>query len=278
VTVAPNDQVREPRVVGDGGNGARPALRVAFMGKGGAGKSALAGTFARTLARHGHPVLAIDSDPMPGLAFSLGLEVDDAPIPDEAIEEKVPDQPGPRYRLREGLTAAEAIERYAAVAPDGVRFLQFGKLRGDVRTLVRSQFAFRQITRELPDGRWFVVGDLPGGTRQAFMGWGGYADTVLVVVEATAKSMLSARRLARLSLTEDGPTRIVAVANRVQDPSDADVVARRTGLEVVAAVPLDEALAEAERKGRAPIDEAPDCPAVREVESLVKSLTKERQA
>ncbi|HEX2062904.1 MAG TPA: ArsA-related P-loop ATPase, partial [Acidimicrobiales bacterium] len=222
MTTIRSDQVGETQVVTDERNGARSVLRVAFMGKGGAGKSALAGTFARALARHGHPVLAIDSDPMPGLAFSLGLEVDDAPIPDEAIEEKAPDQPGPRYRLREGLTAAEAIERYAVVAPDGVRFLQFGKLRTDVRSLVRSQFAFRQITRELPADRWSVVGDLPGGTRQAFMGWGGYADTVLVVVEATAKSMLSARRLARLSLTEDGPRRILAVANRVQDPSDAD--------------------------------------------------------
>ena len=52
-------------------------MRVAFVGKGGAGKSAIAGTFARTLARQGDPVLAIDSDPLPGLAFSLGLAVDD---------------------------------------------------------------------------------------------------------------------------------------------------------------------------------------------------------
>ncbi len=251
-----------------------PTLRVAFVGKGGAGKSALAGTFARALAREGHDVLAIDSDPMPGLAFSLGLEVSDAPLPDDAVEERPPEEQGPRYRLRAGLSAAEAIEQYAAVGPDGVRFLQFGKLRTDVRTLVRSQFAFRQITRELPPDRWSVVGDLPGGTRQAFMGWGGYAHTFLVVVEPTAKSLLSARRLARLALTEEG-IRIVAVANRVRDPGDADLVQRRTGLEVVAAVPLDEALADAERQGRAPIDAAPDCPAVREVESLVNTLTKE---
>ena len=260
--------VRFPAVAAIGND---DVMRVAFVGKGGAGKSALAGTFARTLARRGEPVLAIDSDPMPGLAFSLGLPVTEAPIPAEAVEERPEGEEGPRYRLRQGLTAAEAVEQYGVAGPDGVRFLQFGKLRNDPRVLLRAQFAFRQITRQLPDDHWSVVGDLPGGTRQAFTGWGGYAQTYLVVVDSSAKSLLSARRLARLALSEDAPE-IVAVANRVRQPGDAELVARRTGLEVVAAVPWDEALADAERKGKAPIDEAPDSPAVREVESLVDRL------
>jgi CO dehydrogenase maturation factor len=253
---------------------------LAFVGKGGAGKSALAGTFARALARRGQPVLAIDSDPMPGLAFSLGLEITEAPIPPDAVEETPEGEEGPRYRLRRGLSATEAVERYAVTGPDEVRFLQFGKLRDNPRGLIRSQFAFRQITRQLPHDHWNVVGDLPGGTRQAFTGWGGYARTFLVVVEPTAKSLLSGRRLARLAHAEGSPE-IFAVANRVAQRGDAELVRRRTGLEVMAAVPWDEALAEAERRGKAPIDEAPDSPAVRAVESLVdrlwdrRSVTKE---
>jgi CO dehydrogenase maturation factor len=187
-------------------------MRVAFVGKGGAGKSAIAGTFARTLARRGLPVLAVDSDPMPGLAFSLGLERDDAPIPDEAVEERKEGEEGPRFRLRAGLSASEAVERYAVAAPDGVRFLQLGKVRGHAASIMRSQFAFRQILDQLPDDGWNVVGDLPGGTRQAFAGWGAYARTVLVVVEPTAKSLLSARRLARLAHGQKAPERILAVA------------------------------------------------------------------
>ena len=42
-------------------------IRLAFVGKGGAGKSTLAGTFARLLGRAGEPVLALDSDPLPGM-------------------------------------------------------------------------------------------------------------------------------------------------------------------------------------------------------------------
>ena len=252
-------------------------MRIAFVGKGGVGKSAIAGTFCRALARRGNPVLAIDSDPLPGLAFSLGLEISDAPLPDEAIEER-PEGERPRWRLAAGLTAADAIERYAAVAPDGVRFLQFGKHRGDTRALFKSQVAFRQIIRELPEDRWNVVGDLPGGTRQAFTGWGDYARTVLIVVEPTAKSLLTARRLARLSLDEEHPRRIVALANKVREEGDVELIARRTGLEVVGAVPWDEALAEAEQKMAAPIDLAPDSAAVQAVESLVDQMSEERIA
>lgn len=252
------------------------ALRVAFVGKGGAGKSALAGTFARVLARSG-PVLAVDSDPMPGLAFSLGVAADDAPIPDEAVVERAEGEQGPRFRLRPDLSAVKAVEHYALKGPDGVRFLQFGKLRGPSWGLARSQSAFRQIITELPEDRWSLVGDLPGGTRQPFFGWGDFAKTVLVVVEPTAKSLLSARRLARLALAKHPPERIVAVANKVQDPGDAEMVAQRTGLEVVAAVPWDAELGEAERRGLAPVDAAPGCAAVAAVTSLVERLEKERQ-
>jgi CO dehydrogenase maturation factor len=243
-------------------------MRVAFIGKGGAGKSVIAGTFARVLARRGEHVLAVDSDPMPGLSISLGLGVVDAPIPDEAVEERPEGEQGPRYRLRPGLSATEAVQRYAQVAPDGVRLLQFGKLRGHVGPLVRSQSAFRQILDELPDEPWSLVGDLPGGTRQPFFGWSRYARTVLVVVEPTAKSLLSARRLARLGLATDGPDRILAVANKVRDPADVDLVRQRTGLQVAAAVPWDEAVAEAERLGRALLDHAPRSQALRVLESM----------
>ena len=251
-------------------------MRIAFVGKGGVGKSAIAGTFARALARRGEPVLAIDSDPLPGLAFSLGLEISDAPLPDEAVEERKEGEEGPRFRLATGLTAADAVERYAVTAPDGVRFLQFGKHRGNTRALFRSQFAFRQIIRDLPDDRWNVIGDLPGGTRQAFSGWGDYARTVLIVVEPTAKSLLTARRLSRLALDEAHPRRLVAVANKVREAGDADTIADRTGLDVVASIPWDEALAEAEQRRAAPIDLAPDSPAVQAVESLVDQMSEER--
>ncbi len=253
-------------------------MRLAFVGKGGAGKSAISGTFARVLAREDHKVLAIDSDPLPGLAFSLGLAIDRTPpIPDDAVIERKEGEEGPRWRLNPDVDPFEAVERWSVEAPDGVRFLQFGKIMGDPKNLWRAQMAFRFIINKLPEGRWNVVGDLPGGTRQAFTGWGNFASTVLVVVEPTAKSLLSGRRLARMAaIDSEVPKRVVAVASKVRQDGDVEMIARGTGLEVVAVVPWDEALAEAERLQRAPLDEAPDCPAVRAVESLVERLSEER--
>jgi CO dehydrogenase maturation factor len=252
-------------------------MRLAFVGKGGAGKSAISGTFARILAREGHKVLAIDSDPLPGLAFSLGLAIDHSPpIPDDAVVERKEGEEGPRWRLNPEVDPFEAVERWSVEAPDGVRFLQFGKIKGD-QNLWRSQIAFRFVINKLPEGRWNVVGDLPGGTRQAFTGWGSWAHTVLIVVEPTAKSLLSGRRLARMAdLDPENPKRVMAVASKVREPDDVEMIAKGTGLEVIASVPWDEELAEAERRQLAPIDFAPDAPAVRAVESLVERLSELR--
>lgn len=253
-------------------------MRLAFVGKGGAGKSAIAGTFARTLARQGDKVLAIDSDPLPGLAFSLGLAIEHSPpIPGDAVVERKEGEEGPRWRLNPDVDPFEAVDKWSVEAPDGVRFLQFGKIKGDPKDLWRSQIAFRFIINKLPPGRWNVVGDLPGGTRQAFTGWGNWAQTVLIVVEPTAKSLLSGRRLARMAdLDPDSPKRVLAVASKVREPDDVEMIAKGTGLEVVASVPWDEALAEAERRQLAPIDFAPDCPAVLAVGSLVERLSEEK--
>lgn len=243
-------------------------MRLAFVGKGGSGKSVVVGTFARLLARRGERVLVLDSDVMPGLAFSLGAEPTDAPVPDEVMEE-APGDVSPPYRLRAGLSPGEAVERYALRAPDGVRLLQLGKLGGATDSLRASQYAFRQIAAELPEDGWHLVGDLPGGTRQPFFGWGAYADTIVVVVEPTAKSMLSARRLRRLTDTAEAP-RVVAIANKVREETDAPEIAARTRLEVIASVPADDTVMEADRRGIAPLEHDPDAPAVRAVESLVE--------
>lgn len=250
-------------------------MRVAVVGKGGVGKSAIAGTFARLLARRGGSVLAVDSDPMPGLAYCLGIPVDDAPIPDDAVVERAEGEEGPRFRLRPGLTAEGALDSYAVPGPDGVRFLQFGKMRSG-RNHFRSQFAFRQVIAELPVEGWDVVGDLPGGTRQPFFGWGGFADTVLVVVDPTAKALLTGRRLARLTEAKQAPERIYAVVNRVRSADDVADVTDRTGLEVIAAVPWDLEFAAAERAGVAPVDAVPDGPGVAAVAQLLETLAPRR--
>jgi len=256
-----------------GGVGTVPRVRVAFVGKGGAGKSALAGTVARTLAATGRPVLALDSDPMPGLAFSLGVPASEAGIPDEAVE-PVERHGRATFRLRADLTAEEVVRRYAVSGPDGVRFLQLGKARGPRWDNARQHAAFQQLLDALPLDGWSVIGDLPGGTRQPFQTWGRYARTVLVVVEPTPASILTGRRLARLVHSRARPV-VRAVAAKTRAPGDAGQVAAGTGLPVVGAVPLDPAVRAAEESGRSVLDVDPDCAYAVAVRSLVGTLLAE---
>lgn len=255
-------------------------MRVAFVGKGGAGKSSLAGTFTRVLATvaAGTPerVLALDSDPMPGLAFSLGVAHSDAGMPDEAVEDFLDPDGRTRYRLRPGLTGTQAVERYGVRTAEGAYLVQLGKASGARWSNTRQHFGFQRVLDDLPTAGWSIVGDLPGGTRQPFLTWGRYARTFLVVVEPLPASLLTGRRLARLAATAGAP-RVLAIANKVRAPGDTERVAERTGLQVIGAVPFDTALGEADRTGSAVFDEDPDGPTVRAVRSIVDALRSERE-
>lgn len=248
---------------------------MAFVGKGGAGKSSIAGTFARVLAASGRSVLALDSDPMPGLAQAVGVPNVDAGIPDEALQT----DDRSRYRLRTGLTAEGLVQEHAVWGPDGVRFLQLGKARG-ARWDNGPQHAAFQILLDSLDGSggvgraWDVVGDLPAGTRQPFQGWGRFATVILVVVEPTAASILSGRRLAGLAQMSSAP-KVFVVASQVRQPTDAVLVAARTKLPLLGSVPFDPQLGASARAGSAPIDHDPSSPGVRAITSLVHTFLSE---
>lgn len=248
-------------------------MRIAFIGKGGAGKSTVSSTFARLLARRGHDVVAVDSDPMPGMCFGLGLPVIERPIPDEAVVEKPEGDPGPRYRLRPGLDATTALLSYSVVGADSVRLLSFGKTRGEWGDIARGQHAWSQILDELPRASFSLVGDLPGGTRQPMTGWGKYADALVVVVEPTAKSIATALRLSSLASSKWNYREIVAVVNRVARPGDAAMVEVRTGLTVLGAIPDDPEVAAADRLGTSPLDAAPQSAFVESVDALVSACS-----
>ena len=244
-------------------------FRVAIIGKGGSGKSVLAGTLARVLARRGHRVLALDSDAMPGLALSIGLGAIDRALLQDFAEQG----PEGRWRIVRGLKPATVIRRAAIPGPDGVLFLQFGKMDSpSLGPVMSSLQAFWMVTKDLSQGPWTVIHDLPAGTRQPFAGWAASPDLFLLVVEPTQKSILSARRLVGVAETTPG-SRLVVAVNKVARPDDAELVAGAIGsAPLVGVVPLDEAVVAAEKEGVAPIDRSPRSPAVVAVKELAREL------
>jgi CO dehydrogenase maturation factor len=248
-------------------------MRLAVLGKGGAGKSVVAATLARLLARRGHRVLALDSDTLPGLSFSLGADVpDDAPL--NAAAER--NEKG-RWQLVKGVGPARAVSRYATDAPDGVRLLQIGKT--DKRGLVvnrASHNAFYQVIHRLDDVRslrdWVILGDLPAGPRQMAFDWAPYARRFLLVVEPTWQSMLTARRITKLTRAMREDAELLLVVNKATGPSDAQRVEAFLGVPLLATVPVDEGVRRAERAGISLLDSAPDAPAVAAIERLADAL------
>ncbi len=90
-------------------------MKIAVVGKGGSGKTTTSAVLARTLARNGHRVVALDCDTNPNLGISLGVGEDET--------ERL-------MSMRESLDEGEQehapgwdelIDRYGTDAPDGVR-------------------------------------------------------------------------------------------------------------------------------------------------------------
>lgn len=116
-----------------------------------------------------------------------------------------------------------------------------------------------------------MVADLEAGVGTLLRMADSTIDVVLAIVEPTPRSIEVGQRaveFARQRLVG----RIVVVASRVTDAADLDrVAAAFAGYEVVA-VPYDEDVIDAERRGVAPLDVAPDAPAVRALIALANSL------
>jgi len=232
-------------------------LRLAVIGKGGAGKTVISSTLSRLLARQGRKVFACDLDVNPGLAISLGLPPAEAGLPPAAIEK----HPGSIYQwqLTGDMTPIQVVERFAAVAPDGVRFLGLGKIGpaseggGATKEAAKqSVAALVHLLLGIGEPDWDVIADLEAGPTTPFERYHAFSEDVVVVVGPAWRSAMTARRL--LPMVED--RRSIIVSNRFRDEPD------HPGLAAAFRIPFDPELAEVERQGLAPLDACPDSPAI----------------
>lgn len=116
-----------------------------------------------------------------------------------------------------------------------------------------------------------VIADLEAGIGTLTRLTDGQVDVVLLVVEPTAKSLEVGTRAAAL-VRDKSLGRLIVIANRVCDQADLDAISSRfPGVEIVP-VPHDPAIIEADRHGVAPLDSAPDAPAVRAVSTMAEDL------
>ena len=252
-------------------------LRLAVVGKGGAGKTVACATIAQTLARGGRRVLVLDHDSSPGISTSLGLRDADQPLLNAAM---VRTGEGRRYRFVDGLDAIGAAQRFAIDGPDGIRMLQVGKSTIAGPDAVEPAVnAFYEIVKHLEHAPefagWAIVGDIPAGGRQPGCGWTPYATHFLLVVEATWQSLLTARRIKRLANEIRPDARVSLLVSKATGPADVERISGFLDMRAIGVVPLDDDVRIAERIGTPLLDHAPASAAVSAIARIAERLDAE---
>jgi CO dehydrogenase maturation factor len=104
--------------------------KIAIAGKGGSGKTTLAGTLARLLGRKGQEVWAIDADSNPNLAVTLGLPRERlpelAPLPSSLLAERFDDQ-GKRSLVL-ATSPSDVVRQHGVPVADRVTLLLMGQV------------------------------------------------------------------------------------------------------------------------------------------------------
>lgn len=239
-------------------------MKIAVVGKGGSGKTTTTAVLARLLARRGATVIALDGDTNPNLGLSLGVGVDET-------ERLV----GLRQALDgdSGEHAAgwdELIDRFGSDGPDGVRFAVISQIDNPDPGCPCCGLSPEQLLGNLDRSAVTVVADLEAGIGTLTRLQAGAVDVVVVVVEPVPKSMEVGTRA--VVVADALGCRIVVLANRVRTDEDRAAIASAFGDQDVVIVPDDDAIVQADRRGIAPLDSAPEAPAVRALVGLADLL------
>lgn len=237
-------------------------MKIAVVGKGGSGKTTLAGTLARVLARRRHRVLAIDGDPNPNLALTLGMARADADrirsIPPSLVEAVSGAGPSPAT-LRLTMERDRVLGEYAAQAPDGIQLIVMGKpADGSAGSgcMCASHRAVRGLIAEMTEAGEHTITDMEAGLEHLKRGTARHVETMLIVAEPYYRSLEAASRTFSLANELKIP-HVYTVANKVRNSADRDAIdayCAQHGMPVIGVVPYEERFVEAEVAAQAPAD------------------------
>ena len=103
-------------------------MKIAVAGKGGSGKTTIAGTLARVIADRGQRVVAIDDDSNPNLALTVGAGAAASGvtgIPRDMLEART-DAEGNKH-LELSIPAEDFIDRFGVPVRDNLTLLIMGQ-------------------------------------------------------------------------------------------------------------------------------------------------------
>jgi len=255
-------------------------MKVAVVGKGGVGKTTLAGTLARTMARRNQRILAIDGDPNPNLALTLGMPRDDADriryIP-STLSEVIKGEGGAPNSLRLTMEREQVLCNYAVQAPDGVKLIVMGKPpdgSAGQGCMCASHRAVRALIAEMTIAGDHTLTDMEAGLEHLKRGTARNVEVMLVVTEPYYRSLEAASRTFALA-KELAIPHVLTVANKVRGDEDQAAIEQycaRYNMPIIGMVPYEEGFVAAEMANTAPFDHAPGSAGLQAVEAIVDKL------
>jgi CO dehydrogenase maturation factor len=254
-------------------------MKIAVTGKGGVGKTFIAGSLAARFARQGHPVIAIDADPSPNLGVSLGLSLDEAgaitPVAEneELIRLKTGTEYAGVYRLT--FTVDDIISRFAIQTPAGPNLMVMGTVRsmGSGCTCPAHSVIKALLRHLIVERNEVVILDMEAGIEHLGRGTAEHVEAMLVVTDANRKSLEVARTIFRMA-ADSAIARVGLVGNRVTGPEQERIIrtfAGIHGIPVMAMVPFDQHVLDNGITG-APFAEE-DSPALQAIAQLGDTLS-----
>jgi len=255
-------------------------MKVAVSGKGGVGKTLIAGVLAYFFVKKGLKVLAIDADPSPNLALTLGLSLDEAskivPVSEntQLLESKTGTSFAGVYRL--SFSVDDIVEKFAVKSPYGVNLLVMGTVRSAgggctcpanavVRALLRHLFVERDEV---------VVMDMEAGVEHMGRGTAKHVDTMLIVADPSLKSMETARKIYGLA-AEAGIKKAFIIGNKIRNSSESELIQRFAAdnkIPILDLVPHDEQILKADMQGETPLKYTEDSVGIAAIRKIGEKL------
>jgi CO dehydrogenase maturation factor len=253
-------------------------MKLAISGKGGVGKSTVAGTLARLYAANHHRVLAVDADPDANLASAIGIppqlrsQIRTISTERKLIEERTGAkvrQFGQMFKLNPEVSD---IAQTYAVRHEGVDLLVLGAVEHAAggcacpESVLLKSLVSHLVLRQGD----VVILDMEAGIEHLGRGTAVGVDLMLTVVEPGQRSVETAERVRKMS-SDLGIGRFGVVLNKTTDPEeDSRWIAEEFGSEyLLGVIPFDPRIARADRHGLAIAD-------LGEPELLVPSRTLEK--
>ncbi|MDH6578988.1 ATP-binding protein [Kitasatospora sp. MAP5-34] len=235
-------------------------MKIAFVGKGGSGKTTLSALFIRHLAAAGRPVIAVDADINQHLGPALGLsdsQAADLPslgahLPqikeylrgdnpligsaDEMIKTTPPGRGSRLLRIVEENPVYASCARPIALDEGSVRLLATGAFTEEdlgVACYHSKVGAVELLLNHLVDGQEeYVVTDMTAGSDSFASGLFTRFDLTFLVAEPTRKGISVYRQYKEYA--RDFDVALHVVGNKVQGPDDLAFLQREVGDDLLA--------------------------------------------